>query len=219
MKRLLKKVFFNYQKAGNKDLIRDFNEFYYDSHAWQNTFWEGIEIQKLPSDLFVYQEIIFRKKPDIIIETGTLYGGSALFIARLLDIMNNGRIISIDIKKRELPAHPRIKYYVSSSINPKLIDRLKEECKGKKVMVILDSDHSKSHVLEELKLYSELVSSDQYLIVEDTNINGHPVGKDFGPGPYEAVEDFLKSNEQFKIDTEQEKFLLTFNPNGFLIKK
>jgi cephalosporin hydroxylase len=83
-------------------------------------------------------------------------------------------------------------------------------------MVILDSDHSQSHVEKELKLFAPLVTLNSYLIVEDTNINGHPAYPSFGPGPYEAVETFLRTNDNFEVDSSREKFLMTFNPKGYL---
>lgn len=85
-------------------------------------------------------------------------------------------------------------------------------------MVILDSDHSKKHVLNELEIYSSLVTPGCYLVIEDTNINGHPVFKDFGPGPMEAAAEFLEKNSHWKIDSNCERLLLTFNPNGYLVK-
>jgi cephalosporin hydroxylase len=83
-------------------------------------------------------------------------------------------------------------------------------------MVVLDSDHHKDHVLEELRLYSPLVSVGQYLIVEDTHFNGHPILKNFGPGPWEAVEEFLRERPDFAVDSSREKYGMTFNPHGYL---
>jgi len=85
--------------------------------------------------------------------------------------------------------------------------------------VILDSDHSRDHVLDELRLYAPLVTSGSYVIVEDTNINGHPVLPQFGPGPMEALDEFLRESDEFSIDDQREKFFLTFNPRGFLLKR
>ena len=85
-------------------------------------------------------------------------------------------------------------------------------------MVDLDSNHSKQHVLEEMRAYAPMITIGNYLIVEDTNINGHPVLPEFGPGPMEAVEEFLKENHDFVPDPSREKFLVTFNPGGYLRK-
>jgi cephalosporin hydroxylase len=87
---------------------------------------------------------------------------------------------------------------------------------GGRAMVVLDSDHRKEHVLKELKLYSKFVAKGCYLVVEDTNLNGYPIRPDFGPGPMEAVQEFLRENNKFIIDREREKFFITFSPKGFL---
>lgn len=227
IKNIVKKAIFNIKnKFKDQKIIDKFHKLYYDLGIYQFTEWEGIRIYKYPSDLLLYQEIIFKNKPDLIIETGTLYGGSALYLARLLDIIGKGKVISIDIsnikriKRKNLPIHPRIEYINSDSTNLALIEDLMHECKGKKVMVILDSDHHKAHVLKEIELYAPLVSKHQFLIVEDGSIGGHPIYPSFGEGPYEAVEEFLKFNRNFKVDKAFEnKFLFTQNVNGFLRKK
>ena len=201
--------------------VDDFHKLYYNSpdRTWQNTFWMGISAQKCPLDLWVYQEILWEIRPDLILECGTAQGGSALFLASICDLLGRGKVISIDIEDRkDRPLHQRIEYWLGSSIQEEIMARVKAEAANKeKVMIILDSDHSKEHVLRELHLYSPYVSRGSYLIVEDTNINGHPVLPEFGPGPMEAVAEFLEGNPGFVIDEGKEKFFMTFNPRGFLL--
>lgn len=203
-----------------KKIILLFNKFYYNSEVWLQTFWFGVPVQKIPSDLFIYQEIINEVKPDVIIETGTKYGGSALFLAHLLDILKNGKVITIDIVKEKVPKHKRILYLTGSSVSDEIISKVELLIKNKKkVMVILDSDHHKEHVLKELKIYSKFVTKGSYLILEDTNINGYPVLPNWGLGPMEALKEFLKHEKRFFIDSSREKFYLTFNPKGYLKRK
>ena len=207
-----------------KSIVSPFHKLYYDTHVfgktWGNTFWLGIPTQKCPLDLWIYQEIIFEVRPDVIIECGTAKGGGALFLASMSDFVDNGRVVTIDIEDREgRPKHKRIKYLLGSSTSKEIVEKVRNLIKdGDKVMVILDSDHHKEHVLNELKIYSKFITKGSYLIVEDTNINGHPVAPDFGPGPMEAVEEFLRENKNFVVDKNKEKFYLTFNPKGYLQK-
>jgi cephalosporin hydroxylase len=205
-----------------KNLANSFHKLYHDnpSQTWQNTFWLGIPVTKCPLDLWVYQEIIFKVKPDVIIECGTGKGGSALFMAQILDILNNGKVISIDIEDVEgKPLHKRIDYLLGSSTSEDIVTLVSGLIDSNdKVMVILDSDHHKEHVLNELRIYSRFVTKGSYLIVEDTDLNNHPVQPKFGPGPMEAVGQFLGENKDFAVDSTQEKFYLTFNPNGYLVK-
>ncbi len=216
-----------YERIGSQEdiitnLSNSFHKLYYKSleRTWNNTYWLGKRILKCPLDLWIYQEIIFEQKPDVIIECGTSYGGSAFFLAKMCDIVENGRVLTIDIvEEKDRPMHDRIKYFKGSSISNEIVEQIKKEVKqGDKVLVILDSDHSKSHVLNELRSYCGMVTKGSYLIVEDSNINGHPVANNFGPGPMEAIFDFLKENKDFIIDKPKEKFFLTFNPNGYLRK-
>ena len=198
-----------------------FHNYYHEQEVWKKTRWLGVEIFKLPFDLFVYQELLHDLKPDVIVEAGTLYGGSAYFFATIMDQLNNGKVITIDIEEQSnRPRHPRITYLLGSSTSPGIFAKVKDLIPDDAtVMVVLDSDHSRDHVLNELRLYHPIVSPGHYLVVEDTNVNGHPVLPGFGPGPWEAVDAFLKENSDFEADRSREKFLITFNPRGYLKKK
>lgn len=195
---------------------------YYEGQTggtWNDTFYLGVRLLKCPTDLWTYQEIIHATRPELIVETGTAYGGSALYLAHLCAATGTGRVVTVDIDpKPDRPAHERITYLSGSSTSTVIVERIRREAEGKRVMVILDSDHRRAHVLEEMQLYSPLVTPGCYLIVEDTNINGHPVLPEHGPGPVEAVREFLKSAPHFKVDRSREKFLLTFNPSGYLLR-
>ncbi len=187
--------------------------------TWQDTRWMGVSLSKCPFDLWVYQEILFELKPDLIIETGTFKGGSALYLGHLCDVLRHGSILSIDIAPIQMPEHPRVEYFVGSSTGAEAISLAQERAKSAStVMVILDSDHSRDHVLRELELYGPLVTKGSYMIVEDTNVNGHPVALSHGPGPMEAIDAFLPTHPEFQIDSSREKFNLSFNPRGFLLR-
>jgi len=207
------------KKCLKKYFYKIFHKIFYNSRIWEKIFWYGIPVQKCPFDLWVYQEIISQLKPDLIIETGTAQG-AALFFANLLDLNQYGEVVTIDIIDHpNKPNHKRIKYLKRSSISPEILLKVEQISKNKKkIMVILDSNHEKNHVLRELKEYSKFVSKGSYLIAEDTNINGHPVRPDFGPGPWEAVEKFFKEDNSFIVDSSKEKFPFSFNPRGFLLK-
>jgi cephalosporin hydroxylase len=195
-----------------------FHRMYHGSpgRTWMNTKWLGTPLLKCPFDLWIYQELIARVRPDVIVETGTHKGGSALYLASICDLLDHGRVVTVDITEKEgRPEHPRITYLAGSSTAPEIVDRIKQEAQGT-VMVILDSYHSRDHVLEELEAYGPLVNPGSYVIVEDTNMNGHPSHPKFGPGPWEAVEAFLGSHPEFRVDADCEKFFLTMNPRGYL---
>ena len=213
-----------YSRRGiSREAAREFHRVYFDlcTDTWCNTKWLGVPVQKCPLDMWVYQEIMAEIRPDLVVETGTADGGSALFLASVCDSLGAGRILTVDIKKSPLrPEHERIEYLVGSSVQDEVVARAREAASGAKcVMVILDSDHRKPHVLEELRLYGPLVTSGSYMIVEDTNLNGHPVHPGHGPGPMEAVETFLADRADFERDPSREKFMLTFNPKGYLRRK
>ena len=205
-------------------IVDQFHELYYQlgqrGRHTNHVSWLGYSSLKCPLDLWIYHELICRLRPDFIIETGTASGGSALFLASMCDLIDQGHVITIDVDAREgqrRPVHPRIEYLVGSSVDPAVIARVREALAGKQAgLVILDSDHHRDHVLAEMRTLAPLVSPGGYLVVEDTNINGHPVYPDFGPGPMEAVRLFLAETPAFRVDPRCERFILTMNPSGFL---
>lgn len=203
-------------------IVDAFHRLYFDSRAstWRDTWWMGHAVLKCPLDLWVYQEILHEIRPALIIESGTAFGGSALFLASVCDMLGSGHILTIDLEARAgLPQHPRIEYVTGSSVSPETLTRVRERATGAEgVLVILDSDHALAHVAAELTAYAPFVTAGSYLIVEDTNLNGHPVEPDHGPGPREAVARFLPDHPEFSPDPTREKFFLTFNPKGYLRK-
>lgn len=215
-------------------IAEKFHCLYFESHnvekTWKSTSWMGVPVRKCPLDLWKYQEMIYELRPDVIIETGTQLGGSAYYFASLCDLVGNGRVITIDIDSVEesiskepkkvakaRPVHPRLSYLLGSSTSQEIVQKVRNSVReGEKAMVVLDSDHRKTHVLDELRAYAALVSVGSYLVVEDTNVNGHPILPEFGPGPHEAVEEFLKDNKGFVVDRSMESHLISFNAGGFL---
>lgn len=206
--------------GGDAAVIDAFHALYYDGppgagQIYHRTSWLGVPCLKCPLDLWIYQELLWELKPDVVIETGTHLGGSALFMATVLDAIGHGIVITIDIVAASRPGHPRIRYVQGSSADAALVDAVRDRWPGRR-LVVLDSDHAAAHVARELALFAPLVDVGSYLIVEDTNVNGHPAHPTFGPGPWEAVDAFLQTTDTFAVDREREKFLMTFNPRGYL---
>ena len=201
---------------------------YFRTMIWAVNYFLGVKVYKWPTDLWIFQEIVWELKPDVWIETGTYYGGGAWYIAHLFDGINKGKVITIDKEKQEnLPEHPRIQYISGDSVSEETIKQVNSIIGSARIdgtiVVNLDSDHMKDHVLKEMELYSPFVSDGSYMIVED-GILGHPVwvrdkqGKLLFPGPQEAIHEFLKTHKEFTIDKTKEKHLFTSNPNGYLRK-
>lgn len=188
------------------------------ARTYNNTFFLGVPVQKCPFDLWVMQEIIHQVRPDVIVETGTYRGGSSYYYAHLLDFVGRGRVYTIDIEDYPgKPKHPRVHFLLGSSTEPAVFSRVQSEIKpGESVLVFLDSDHRKDHVLRELNLYHQLVTPGSYIIVEDTHFNGRPILPKHGPGPWEAVDEFLARHPEFEPDRSREKYGMSFNPRGYL---
>jgi cephalosporin hydroxylase len=210
--------------TAESDASRYFRWFY-DQGVWKRMHYRGVRILKVPSDLWNYQEIFAEHRVEWVIETGTRHGGSALYFADLLQLNGApGRVISIDVDKdaNAVKAHPRIDFLLGDSVSQAMTQRVRGILPGQRgtLFAILDSDHAKSHVLRELEAFLPLLRKGDYLVVEDTCVNGHPVRPEFGPGPYEALEEFLRKHpDQFVHDHAREaKFGFTAAPNGYLIK-
>jgi cephalosporin hydroxylase len=207
------------------DALRQFHRLWYASEAAGHVRWMGHPVLKSPMDLWVYQEILVTCRPDVIIETGTHHGGSALFFASV------AQTAGLDVDVLTVDINPKLSYDPSlHRIHPirgisttdgtfRQVGAFLHKRAGHKaikVMVVLDSDHSMANVSKELELYAPLVSPGQYLVVEDTNVNGHPVLPEHGPGPWEAVDAFLAQHAEFHRDGDCERFLFTQNPGGWL---
>ncbi len=202
-------------------------------HKYSYNFtWMGRPIIQYPQDILAIQEIIWRTKPDIIIETGIAHGGSLIFSASMLELMGSGTVIGVDIdirshNRKEIEAHPmfkRIKMIQGSSIDPSIVDQVAKLIPANsRVMVVLDSNHTHDHVLQELYAYSKFVSKGAYLIVLDTVVEYMPdkffVDKPWSKGnsPLTAVRQFLKENNQFALDKSiDNKILISAGLEGYL---
>lgn len=210
------------------DIAEEYHKWYFGSLVWYGTTWMGVQCCKSVSDMWNYQEIIYDLKPSLVIEFGSLSGGSALFFATILrGIGQPFRVLSVDVTHKNLAdrakQEPDIMFMESSSTAPAVADRIRaqRELFPGPVFAILDSDHSRDHVLAEMKLIRPLLRAGDYLLVEDGCVNGHPVMPGYGPGPYEAVEAYeAEYPNDYTHDVEREnKFGFTFAPNGFLIRK
>jgi len=204
-----------------KSTIREFNKLWHESidGTWHKTRFLGVKAIKCPFDLWIYQELMCQIQPKLIIETGTCFGGSALFMGAMLQLIGKGgKVVTVDIKPVTQRRHAHIGYVTGDSVAPKTVaqvDKYVQAAKGGPIMVILDSNHKKAHVLKELEAYAKYVTKGSYLIVEDTNLNAD-VRKDHGPGPGEAVDAWLPKHPEFVVDPGCEKFYATFNPGGYL---
>ena len=199
-----------------------------------NYTWMGRPIIKYPSDIIIHQEIMWKIKPDLVIEMGIAHGGSIILSSAMMKMMDiKGEVVAVDIDIRKhnlklIKSHPmynRITMYEGSSIDPKIITKIKKHTKNKKcVLVILDSLHSHSHVYEELKAYAPLVTIGSYCILPDTFIEFFPKGYysknrpwDVGNNPYTAMKQYLNETNLFKIDKSlTNKAMITETIDGYL---
>ena len=210
--------------------------------GWDNKYvysfsWLGRPIIQLPEDMIRIQELIYRTQPDVIIETGIAHGGSLIFYASLCKVLGRGRVIGIDIEirphnRKALEEHPLFPYLTlieGSSIAPSIVEQVKAAVKpSEKVLVILDSCHTKEHVAAELNAYSKLVSIDSYIVAMDgimQQVVGAPRTRpdwDWN-NPKEAALEFARNNPNFIINEPTFMFnegsvqdRITYSPSGII---
>lgn len=210
--------------------------------GWDNKYvytfsWMGRPIIQLPEDMIRIQEAIYNVKPDVIVETGVAHGGSLIFYSSLCKAMGKGKVIGIDIEirphnRKAIEEHPLFSYITlieGSSADPKIVEQVKNQIKPTDtVLVLLDSNHTKSHVLDELNTYSPLVTKGSYIVAMD-GIMGEVVGAPRTTpdwewnNPKQAALEFVKSNPNFEIEepgfvfNESEiKNHITYWPSGYI---
>jgi cephalosporin hydroxylase len=195
------------------------------SDVYMNTRFLNVPIAKVPVDLWMMQQIIYDTKPEFLVETGTFKGGSAIYLAWLLQSMGlPGRVLTVDIVNSHRAAETNplwknyVDFYLGSSTDPNVVKKIAERVKGHRVLVTLDSDHSMLHVLRELTMYAPLVQRGGYLIAEDTHLDGVPTFEDLRTGPMAAVERFLDLNTDFERDYSRE-VAPSFNHGAWLRRK
>ena len=206
--------------------------------AWQRelyvgTTWLGFPILQWPTDMVVMQEIIFEQRPRVVIETGTHRGGSTIYYASLLRLLGAGRVISVDL---EIPGE--VREAIAGSGFAEMITLIEGDSKATavvrevgeavgdeaNVLVVLDSDHSRAHVLGELRAYYGFVPVGGYLVAMDTICHDlwdlpHGAREWREDNALLAVEDFLREHPEFEVDRAREKLLVTFSPGGFLQRR
>lgn len=192
--------------------------------------WLGVKIIQLPEDIVAMQELLWRLQPDVVVECGVAHGGSLIFHASILELAGKGKVIGVDVEIRPhnravIEAHPlahRITLIEGSSVDPATAAQVKRHCPaGSKIVVVLDSNHSRDHVAQEIALYKDLVSLDSYLVVMDgaqALVSDIPRGKPewAEDNPLTAVRDFLAGSDEFERDASFERFGSTCVPEGFL---
>lgn len=187
--------------------------------AFDKVTWMGLTARKLVLDAWVYQQILFETRPEVVIEIGNAEGGSTKFLANMLDLLGAGEVIAVDIDHSIFRGqHPRVTLVTGDSAALGTVARVAELARGRQGLVIHDGDHTRGHVLEDLRAYAPFVRPGCYFIVEDGIIDLFRAGDGLGGvnGPLGAVEQFVQEDPRFQIDEAREYFLLTYNPRGYL---
>lgn len=217
------------------DLRADFEKLVERSAPYRYTYnfrWLGRPVIQFPQDIVALQEIVWDTRPEVVVETGIAHGGSLVLYASLLELLGGDRLaigVDVDIRahnRAAIESHPlahRLAMIEGSSVDPNTVESVRALVRGRRTMVVLDSNHTHEHVLRELEAYAPLVSEGCYLVVLDTIVERMPkslyLDRPWGPGdnPMTALDAFLAANDAFAIDREfDDKLLFTVGPRGYL---
>ncbi len=220
-----------------EELKTEFIDAFWRSLAWRDTTWLGHRVEKAPTDLLAYQEIVSSVRPDWIIETRAGNGGRALFLASVCEMLGHGQVVAIDTREvKDRAEHPRITYLQGDPTAPEIVAKVHELVGAADAgvnapenapvngpmnapvngMVIIGARVPRGRAVKEFNTYAPLVPIGSYIVVEDTVVNGHPVWPAHGPGPAEAVMNVINTRGDFAPDPSLERHGLTLNPSGFL---
>lgn len=213
-------------------VAQKFNDLYFMNGAWKSVSWAGVHTAKYPTDLWMYQQLMFDQRPELIIECGVQAGGATLYLHCIAKLFQMGRVIGIDVDLGQVDQNVHnavsepdgIRLLEGSSTDPEIFEHVRQEAEGKKVMVILDSDHRYEHVIEELRLYSTLVQPGGHMIVEDTDLDypaprcrpGTSIYPNGGPG--KAVDEFLAEHDEFERNRGFDIHMLSMCTGGCLVR-
>jgi len=192
--------------------------------------WFGIPVIQTAEDMILMQELIFTVRPDYVVETGIAHGGNLIFYASMFELLGRGEVIGVDIEirqhnRRVLQSHPffkRIRMIEGDSTSEDVVASVANAVgRDAQIIVCLDSNHYKQHVLEELKLYSRLVKPGGYIVVFDTvtadlAVKGVCDRSYVANGPMEAINDFLEENDDFIIDKDYNRLWTSTSRDGYL---
>lgn len=203
--------------------------------GWQHrvpyeSTWLGVPIIQTPEDIVAMQQVLWRIRPDVVVECGLAHGGGLLLYASILEMVGKGRVVGVDVEIRKynrlaIEGHPisrRISLIEGSSVAGETVERVRGSIRaGDAVMVVLDSNHSRAHVREELERYAPLVTPESYMIVFDTVMplvaDAPRAGKGWSEdNPLEAVRDFLASHPEFEVDPSHHRLGVTHAHGGML---
>ena len=222
-----------YSEEGFRVLSQLWTRSNWHSRLSYEVTWLGIPIIQLPEDMVVMQELIWKVRPDVIVEAGVAHGGALVLYASILELLGRGRVIGVDVEIRKynrlaIEAHPlshRIQLIEGDSLAEETVEAVRSRIRpGERVMVALDSAHNREHVLGELRRYAPLVTPNSYLVVFDAVMGLVADAPSAGDGwdqdnPLEAVREFLDGTADFEVDRSYERLAVTYCHGGFLRRR